>query len=149
MRTSERDSPKEHHHLIDTSSIIESSTDDSSPSSLQSPGNIFSRPSYDIVFFVFFATNSHAYAYFFCLFVYWESEEKCENSYFVLRSHAYSYFFAYLFAGKVKKNVNISILCSSPDNRAPIERLTGYLVSEPFSNSSKQRTPESVLGLGQ
>jgi hypothetical protein len=83
-RTSERDSPKEHHHLIDTSSIIESSIDDSSPSSLQSLGNIFSRPSYDIVFFVFFATNSHAY----------------------------SYFFAYLFTGKVKKNVKIHILCS-------------------------------------
>jgi hypothetical protein len=111
-RSSERDSPKEHHHLIDAPSIIESSTDDSSPSSLQSPGNIFSRPSYDIVFFVFFATNSHAYSYFFaclfigkvkkmwkflfcapvpclfllfCLFVCWESEEKCESFYFVLQ----------------------------------------------------------------
>jgi hypothetical protein len=85
-RTSERDSPKEHHHLIKNSSIIESSTDDSSPSSLQLPGNIFSRPSYDIVFFVFFVT----------------------------KSHAYSYSFAYLFTGKVKKNVKIPILCSVP-----------------------------------
>jgi hypothetical protein len=70
----------EHHHLI------ESSTDDSSPSSLQSLGNIFSLPSYNIVFFVFLAMNSHAY----------------------------SYFFACLFAGKVKKNVKIPILCSGP-----------------------------------
>jgi hypothetical protein len=85
-RMSKRDSPKEHHHLIDTSSIIKSSTDDSSPSSLQSPGNIFSRPSYDIVFFVFLAMNFHAY----------------------------SHLFAYLFTGNVKKNVKIPIFCSVP-----------------------------------
>jgi hypothetical protein len=122
----QRDSPKEHHHLIDTSSIIESSIDDSSPSSLQSLGNIFSRPSYDIVLFVFFCNEFPCLFLLFCLFVYWESEEKCENSYFVLCSHAYSYFFACLFAGNVKKNVKISILCSSPDNRVPTGRLIGY-----------------------